>query len=89
MKPGRVRYSPVCYENGGTVDDILVYMLADDKYLLVVNAGNTDKDYEWFQRHAPGDVTLETSPRPGPSLRFRGRCLRTCSTAPAARATCR
>ena len=53
MKPGRVRYSPVCYENGGTVDDVLVYMLADDKYLLVVNAGNTDKDYEWFQRHAP------------------------------------
>ena len=80
MKPGRVRYSPVCYENGGTVDDVLVYMLADDKYLLVVNAGNTDKDYEWFQRHAPGDVTLENQSAAWAQLALQG---------PAARATCR
>jgi aminomethyltransferase len=59
MLPGRCRYSPVCYENGGTVDDILVYKYADDRYLLVVNAGNTDKDYEWFSSHTISGVTVE------------------------------
>ncbi len=72
MKPGRVRYSPVCYENGGTVDDILVYMLDNDKYLLVVNAGNTDKDYEWFQRHAADGVTLENQSASWAQLALQG-----------------
>lgn len=60
MKPGRCRYTPVCYENGGTVDDILIYKFDDDHYLLVVNASNTDKDYDWFKKHAEGfDVKVE------------------------------
>lgn len=58
MTPGRCRYSMVCYENGGVVDDILVYMYSDDFYLLVVNASNADKDFEWFASHAQGDVTV-------------------------------
>lgn len=47
--PGKVRYSPICYDNGGTVDDILIYMIAEEKYLLVVNASNVEKDYEWIR----------------------------------------
>lgn len=58
MTPGRCRYSMVCYENGGVVDDVLVYMFTDEFYLLVVNAGNTDKDFSWFASHTQGDVTL-------------------------------
>jgi aminomethyltransferase len=45
--PGRVIYSPMCYPNGGVVDDMMVVCLKDGKYLLVINAGNIDKDYEW------------------------------------------
>ncbi len=48
MTPGRIVYSPMCYEDGGTVDDLLIYMLGEEKYLLVVNASNTKKDYEWL-----------------------------------------
>ncbi|MBI3660497.1 glycine cleavage system aminomethyltransferase GcvT [Candidatus Acetothermia bacterium] len=46
----QVLYSPLCYENGTTVDDLLVYRLVD-KFLLVVNAANTDKDFAWIQNN--------------------------------------
>lgn len=58
MTPGRCRYSMVCYENGGVVDDVLVYMLEEGAYLVVVNAGNTQKDFEWFASHAEGEVAV-------------------------------
>lgn len=51
LNPGRAHYTFSCYENGGVVDDYLIYKLADNDYLLVVNAGNTDKDYEWFVKN--------------------------------------
>ncbi len=57
--PGRVQYSAMCYENGGIVDDLLVYMIADQHYLVVVNASNIDKDFSWMQQHLLPDVTLE------------------------------
>ncbi|WP_087971663.1 glycine cleavage system aminomethyltransferase GcvT [Oceanobacillus rekensis] len=51
LVPSRAQYTIMCYENGGTVDDLIIYMLAEDDYLLVVNAANTDKDYEWLVRN--------------------------------------
>lgn len=45
---GEVQYSLMCYENGTVVDDILVYRLGEHRYWLVVNAGNTQKDWEWI-----------------------------------------
>lgn len=55
----QVIYSPMCYPDGGVVDDLLVYKLADDHYLLVVNASNTDKDYDWIVEQSAGmDVTV-------------------------------
>ncbi|MDD7415267.1 MAG: glycine cleavage system aminomethyltransferase GcvT [Eubacteriales bacterium] len=72
MTPGRVRYSPVCYDDGGTVDDILIYKLADEKYLLVINAGNTDKDYDWFCAHKFGDVKLENQSKDWAQLALQG-----------------
>jgi aminomethyltransferase len=56
---GGAQYNVMCYENGGTVDDLLVYKKADDHYLLVINASNTDKDYKWLEDHLEGDVQIE------------------------------
>lgn len=58
LTENRIMYSPVCYEHGGTVDDILVYCYGAEKYLLVVNASNSDKDFDWFSQHAGSDVVL-------------------------------
>jgi len=49
VSPGRIVYSPMCYRNGGTVDDLLIYHLDTNRYLLVVNASNTQKDYDWLK----------------------------------------
>lgn len=55
---GKAQYTAMCYENGGTVDDLLVYKRADQDYLLVVNASNIDKDFDWLQSNVFGDVEL-------------------------------
>lgn len=47
---GQVQYSAMCYEDGGMVDDLLVYRF-QDHYLLVVNASNKDKDLQWILDH--------------------------------------
>jgi aminomethyltransferase len=47
----QVLYSPMCYESGGTVDDVLVYRLPD-RFWLIVNAANTEKDFAWVQQNA-------------------------------------
>ena len=51
MVDGQARYSPMCNENGGTVDDLIVYKRSDDHYFIVVNAANKDKDYQWMLAH--------------------------------------
>lgn len=58
MRPGRVRYSPMCNGRGGVVDDLIVYMLDEGKYLVVVNAANRHKDVQWMKEHLCGDVQL-------------------------------
>lgn len=52
--PGRVLYSPMCYPNGGVVDDLLVYMRGEEDYLVVVNASNIAKDVAWMREQAVG-----------------------------------
>jgi aminomethyltransferase len=54
--PGQAAYSPICNEQGGVVDDVLVYLLRDGSYMLVVNAANREKDVEWIKKHLDGDV---------------------------------
>ena len=51
LTPKRAHYTFLCLENGGVVDDLIIYMLEENDYLLVVNAANTDKDYEWLLKH--------------------------------------
>jgi aminomethyltransferase len=55
---GKVQYSAMCYEDGGIVDDLLVYRM-EDRYMLVVNAANLTKDWEWLQSQKFGDVELK------------------------------
>ncbi|MFU0832722.1 MAG: Aminomethyltransferase [Oscillospiraceae bacterium] len=59
MYDGRVRYTLMCYDDGGVVDDLVVYRINENKYLLVVNAANRIKDVEWIKSHLTGDVRFE------------------------------
>nr|MDD6335909.1 glycine cleavage system aminomethyltransferase GcvT [bacterium] len=59
MAIGKVRYSPMCNETGGCVDDLIVYKLGEESYLVVVNAANRHKDVAWMKAHAFGDVKVE------------------------------
>jgi aminomethyltransferase len=57
---GKIYYGMMCYEDGGTVDDLLVYKMGDNDFFLVINASNIDKDWEWMQQHAAGfDIDLQ------------------------------
>lgn len=59
LKPGEIVYGMMLHDNGGTVDDLLVYGCPNDKYLLVINAANIDKDVEHLLAHAEDfDVSL-------------------------------
>lgn len=59
LNVGQAQYTAMCYENGGTVDDLLIYKRAEDNYLLVVNASNLEKDVEWMKEHATENVVIE------------------------------
>ncbi len=62
MPVGAARYSPMCNENGGCVDDLIVYKKAEDDYFIVVNAANKDKDYAWMKEHLlPGSELTDAS----------------------------
>ena len=57
-RTGKVLYSPICYESGGTVDDLLVYCFDWEHFWLVVNASNIEKDWQWIVDHQ-GDEKVE------------------------------
>lgn len=61
LSDGEALYGMLLYPDGGTVDDLIIYKeFEPDKYLAVVNAANTDKDYEWMKENAKGfDVILD------------------------------
>ena len=57
---GKIYYGMMCYENGGTVDDLLVYKMGENDFFLVINAANIDKDWAWMQQNAKGfDIDLQ------------------------------
>lgn len=60
MERGKIKYSLMCYENGGAVDDVLVYKTGDQKFMMVVNASNAEKDELWIKEQLKGfDVKFE------------------------------
>src|SRR5690349_11578107 len=54
LAPGGAQYSVLCREDGGVLDDLFTYRLADDRFLTVTNASNHEKDLAWFKRAAQG-----------------------------------
>ncbi len=55
LAEGRVQYSAMCYNDGGIVDDLLVYNMGKH-FLLVVNASNIEKDFQWMKKNILGDL---------------------------------
>ena len=58
---GKAQYSYLPNEDGGVVDDLLVYRLSEEEYMLVVNAANIEKDWEWIQRYNTEEVEMENA----------------------------
>ena len=60
METGKILYGMMCYENGGTVDDLLVYKMGENDFFIVINAANIDKDWAWMTQHAKGyDIDMQ------------------------------
>jgi len=58
LTPGKIQYTCLPNENGGIVDDFLLYMIAENNYLLVVNASNMEKDLAWINKHNTFGCTI-------------------------------
>jgi len=58
LEIGQIQYSCMPYPEGGIVDDLLVYRTGENKYFLVVNAANLQKDFDWLDSHREGNVKL-------------------------------
>ena len=61
LKDGKALYAPMLNETGGIVDDLIVYQMNPENFLLIVNAANIEKDFEWIRRHVPKAVELENA----------------------------
>lgn len=59
LEIGQALYTPMCYNDGGIVDDVLVYRLDEEAFLMVVNASNIEKDFEWVTKNTKGEVVVE------------------------------
>ena len=57
LKVGQAQYTAMCYEDGGIVDDLIVYKF-EGKYMLVVNSSNIEKDMEWLKKNKFGDIKI-------------------------------
>src|SRR5262245_34346331 len=51
---GQVQYSVLCHPDGGIVDDLTVYRLGSERFMITVNAANIDKDWAWVTEHGLG-----------------------------------
>ncbi len=58
MEVGQCRYGMLCNPSGGVIDDLLVYRLGAEEFMLVVNAGTQEGDFEWVASHASAGTTL-------------------------------
>ena len=59
LQIGKARYGILCTEEGFAVDDLIVYHMSDDEYMIVVNAANCEKDYKWMSEHITGYVEFK------------------------------
>ena len=59
LEVGQSQYTLLCNEEGGVIDDLILYRRERERYLLVVNAANAQRDLDWIRSHLPREVTLE------------------------------
>lgn len=59
LKDGRAQYNFMLNDEGGVVDDCIIYRFSEESWMLVVNAGNIEKDFQWLKAHVPENVTLK------------------------------
>ncbi|TMW73773.1 glycine cleavage system aminomethyltransferase GcvT [Alteribacter natronophilus] len=59
LKTNGAQYTAMCYHEGGTVDDLVYYKRGENDYLLVVNASNVEKDFDWLRSHAENFEDVE------------------------------
>ena len=72
LSSGEAMYTAMCYENGGTVDDLIVYKKEGFEYLLVVNASNTEKDFNWLQSNLDDEVEISDDSQHYAQLALQG-----------------
>lgn len=59
LNNNQIAYTTMCYPHGGVVDDLLVYKYTNENYLLVVNASNTEKDFQWLKENLFGNTEIQ------------------------------
>jgi len=59
LEPGACRYGLMCAEDGGVIDDLLIYRQAADRFMMVVNAGTQDGDFVWVCDHTTGRTQID------------------------------
>lgn len=69
---GKAQYTCFTNEEGGIIDDLLVYRMEDDKYMLVVNASNIEKDWNWCKLQNTEDAILENASNHTAQLAIQG-----------------
>jgi aminomethyltransferase len=57
---GQAQYSAICFDDGGLVDDLLLYRF-EDYYMMVVNASNIQKDWDWLKQHVPANIEMKNA----------------------------
>ena len=72
LEPWRAQYNLMCLEDGGVIDDLVVYRSAPDDFIVVVNASNREKDFAWLEEHRPKGVTMRDRSEEVGLLAFQG-----------------
>ena len=72
VSPGHAIYTLMCKEDGGVIDDLVVYREAQDRFLVVVNAANREKDTAWMRKHLPAGVSMEDRTKEMSLIAFQG-----------------
>ncbi len=73
LRVGEGQYSILCNQNGGVIDDLYVFKLAEDKYFLVVNASHIEEDFAWLNKFSPGyEVTVTNESERYAALAIQG-----------------
>ncbi|MHB8613398.1 MAG: glycine cleavage system aminomethyltransferase GcvT [Candidatus Dormibacteraceae bacterium] len=72
IAPGQAIYSLMCQEDGGAIDDLVVYREAAERFMVVVNAANREKDTAWMREHIPPDASMTDHTEDMSLIAFQG-----------------